>query len=137
MRVFDAKAFDSLRHQTIGGHHGRIVAWIFLGIVVEANVATLRIALDELLKDFICEATLAIRARHIAEACYPERQRIDNPFAENDCVGRLERFRVPYANMRTFEIPVTLVFRCASETTALDFTDFVFTCEHWERNATA
>ena len=137
-RVFDAEALYALSHETIGDHHGHVIGGVIFGIVVETDVTSFRIALDELLVKLIGEAAFAKRGGHVAESGYPERQRINDPFAENDCVRCTECFRVPNAYVWTFQVPVSFVFGCPfGDSTAVKLSGFAFAEHHRERNATA
>ena len=53
-----------------------------------------------------CEAVHAITRRHVAVARRPERQRVDQSFAQDDLFRRDQSFLVPHAAMLAFEIQV-------------------------------
>ena len=50
------------------------------------------------------EAVDAIARGHIAKACAPERQRVDERFAQNDLFRGFQRLLVPYAAVRARQV---------------------------------
>jgi hypothetical protein len=133
-RVFDAVAFDALSHELCGNSHRAANFGILLGIIVVADVATLDVSLNERLVKFFSKARFAVSRCHVAEACYPERGRIDEALAENDGIGCAEGFRVPNAHMGTFQVPVAFFFRCSfGDPSSVDFSGFALasSAQHW------
>ena len=50
------------------------------------------------------EAVHAVARRHVAEPGAPERQRVDQRFAQDDFLRSLERFLIPHAPVRARQI---------------------------------
>ena len=76
-------------------------------ITIEGDQQATDVMAFESVEQFIGQPVGSVDRRHVAIARRPERQRVDDRFAQNDFVGRVQRFAVEDAAMRTRQIEVT------------------------------
>ena len=100
-----------ISHQLFGQFRGGFVSRL---VAVVGDVHALRAVPLEGRAVVVCEAIHAIAGRHVAIARDPERQRVDQRFAQDDVFRCDEGFLVPHAPVRPRKIQCGPVCRAAS-----------------------
>ena len=103
LRELHAEAFDAHSHQFLGQLRGGFVAR-FVAVVGDVN--PLRAVPLEGRAMVRCEAIHAIARGYIAVARNPERQRVDQRFAQDDFFRCDQGFFIPHAPVLAFQVQV-------------------------------